>query len=330
MQGAAGQRGRRCCARGRLSRSRACSSAASLTRAGHHPGQLGDAVLPRDPAHAAARHLAVVGLGHDEVVVGVCRDLREVGDDDDLGGRARAASRAPTSSAARPPTPESTSSKTNVGTEPVLSPAPSRPRSRASPGTAHHRRRPCSRCAARCRRWRPARSRRRRRRAVRAGPAASTPTTTVAEPIARCASSSPIRFARALAALRRAASLRSAAAATRSLVELGRRARSSAVMRSSSPSSSRTRRDARLAPGDDLVDGVAVAAGELGQRRPALLHPDEPAGVEVDVGDVAGQVRGEVVDEVGDLGEASLEVGQGGVVGADLAERRPGRGPGRR
>ncbi len=62
-------------------------------------------------------HRAVARLLDDDVPVGVRRDLRQVGDDQHLGGCGPAApAGGPISTAAAPPTPASTSSKTKVGT----------------------------------------------------------------------------------------------------------------------------------------------------------------------------------------------------------------------
>ena len=65
--------------------------------------------------------------------------------------RASRASRRPTSTAAAPPTPASTSSKTNVGTVPVAGQADLQ--RQHHPATARRRRRPCGAGGARRRRW---------------------------------------------------------------------------------------------------------------------------------------------------------------------------------
>ena len=130
---------------------------------GQHAGQLAHPGVPvtkrtSDPVtivSAPAWRRRRRALGDHEVGVGERRDLGQVGHDDHLGACGRAAaSRRPTSTAARPPTPASTSSNTNVragfGVRAAAAPptSPGRPRSRASRGTAHRRTRPC-RAAAR-------------------------------------------------------------------------------------------------------------------------------------------------------------------------------------
>ena len=52
---------------------------------GEHPGQLRDAVGTVDDADGADPAVgAVLGLVDDDVLIGICRNLRQVGDDDHL------------------------------------------------------------------------------------------------------------------------------------------------------------------------------------------------------------------------------------------------------
>src|SRR5690606_35224576 len=63
--------------------------------AGEHPGQLAHPALVVERDHAAAHHAAVAGLLHHQVLVGEGGDLRQVGDDDHLGGAGQPGEPAP-------------------------------------------------------------------------------------------------------------------------------------------------------------------------------------------------------------------------------------------
>ena len=79
-----------------------------------------------------------------------------------------------------------------------------------------------------------------------------------------------------------------------------------------------------LGPGEHLVDGVAVLAGERGQRRPALGDGRQPGGVGVDPGGVRRHVGGQVGQQVGDLGEPVGQLAGLGVVLAHAVELAAG------
>ena len=218
-------------------------------------------------------------------------DLREVGDDDDLRGcRPGAPGGGRSRSPLAPPTPASTSSKTNVGTgslpaittsiasitresSPPDAPLPDRPRlgagvrlqqdrdlvaaGRAELALGHRDRRRVRRASrARAARRSRRRTERLRRRPVRA--------------VSRIASSSTC-----------------ARPASTSAV--------SSVIRSSSSSSSIEARAAGVELVDRGVERAAVLAGERGQLGAALLHGLElAAAVGVERSEVAGELRGQV------------------------------------
>ena len=79
-------------------------------------------------------------------------------------------------------------------------------------------------------------------------------------------------------------------------------------------------------PGDDLVDGLAVLAGERGERRAALGDHGEPLRVGVDAAGVGRDVGGEVGEQVGELGQPVAQLAGLGVVLPDAVEEPAGRG----
>ena len=84
-----------------------------------------------------------------------------------------------------------------------------------------------------------------------------------------------------------------------------------------------------LGPGQDLVDRLAVLAGEGGQRRPSLGDGGEPDRVALHPGGVRRDVGGDVGQQVGDLGQPVGQLGGLGVVLADALEQGAcGRGGG--
>ena len=88
------------------------TSAVRLSQPGQHPRQFGDAVVIVEAAHSAGPVSAATV--DDQVHIGICGDLRQVRDDDDLVRSSKPGNRRPICTAARPPTPASTSSKTIV------------------------------------------------------------------------------------------------------------------------------------------------------------------------------------------------------------------------
>ena len=227
------------------------------------------------PARAAAStstarplrgDVAVVGLAHHQVPVGERRDLRQVGDDDHLGVPARAASRAPTSRAARPPTRvdlvedegRHRGGSRRAGDDLEGEHHPGQLTARGGLGHASGRARPG---------WRRAGSRRRRRRAGRSGrvpppghgspPSAgwtATETSTTAVPIARWASSSVTPPWPGLPQRRRARALTVAAASPSSAPQGRPAARSSSASVSSASSELVEPGGGLAAPGQHLVD----------------------------------------------------------------------------
>ena len=250
-----------------------------LTR--QHAGELAYAVVARDQAH--------VRLGdHVDPVVGRLGRPRGAGRRTPRPARgasrrppgvpcASAASRRPTSIAARPPTPASTSSNTNVRAAWRRSRARwrARPRWRASRGTAHRRTRPCPAVARARRRAGRAASRRGRRRADRARPAASTTTRSSAPPIARPDSSSETTADSRSAPPRRPAGER-----VRQRSPARRRARPRSARSSLDPVVAAVEVEqpppGGVRPREHLVDGRAVAAGQVAELGAATLRGVEP------------------------------------------------------
>ena len=83
------------------------------------------------------------------------------------------------------------------------------------------------------------------------------------------------------------------------------------------------RRRRVLAPGEDVVDGVAVPTGQAREVGPSLLDLGQAGGVDVDVGEVGRQVGRQVGGEVGQLGDAALQLTEGGVVVGHRSQRGP-------
>ena len=53
----------------------------------HHPSKFRDALFAGQGYDRTRRDAPVIGLADDKMSVGVCRDLGQVRDDDDLGAR---------------------------------------------------------------------------------------------------------------------------------------------------------------------------------------------------------------------------------------------------
>ena len=105
-----------------------------LLLAREHPGQLAQPAGLVERHDAAAGHDAVVGLAHDQVLVGEGGDLRQVGHDDDLGGAGQRGQ-----PAARPRPRPAHRRRRRPRRRPAWAPGRcrrGRPRSRASPGRA--------------------------------------------------------------------------------------------------------------------------------------------------------------------------------------------------
>ena len=83
-----------------------------------------------------------------------------------------------------------------------------------------------------------------------------------------------------------------------------------------------------LGPGQHVLDGLAVLAGQRDQRRPALGDRGQPGRVGVQAGGVRRHVGGHVGEQVADLGEPVGEPGRLGVVLAHPVEQLAGGGDG--
>jgi hypothetical protein len=81
-----------------------------------------------------------------------------------------------------------------------------------------------------------------------------------------------------------------------------------------------------LAPGEDVVHRVAVASSQSRQVGPALLHLGQPCRVDVDVGEVRREVRGQIGSQVGQLRDPAFELAEGGVMIAHGCEGGPRSG----
>ena len=81
-------------------------------------------------------------------------------------------------------------------------------------------------------------------------------------------------------------------------------------------------------PGQHLVDGPAVLAGERGEGGATLRHRREPGRVGLEPGGVRRDVRGGVGEQVGHLGEPVGELPGLRIVVPDALEQRPGGGRG--
>ena len=77
-----------------------------------------------------------------------------------------------------------------------------------------------------------------------------------------------------------------------------------------------------LGPGQHLGRGLAVLAGQRGQRRPALRDGGQPRRVGLEAGGVGRDVGGEVGEQVGELGDPVGQLGGGLVVVAYAVEQR--------